>query len=516
MDSPHASNSSVHSAPKSASWFENSDARPSPHTIVIVGAGFSGMVVAINLLRSANERPLSVVLIDRAQTGGGVAFARRAYPYLLNVPAGRMSATAEAPLEFLAFAQRRLPHAISDDFLPRELYGEYLESLLARAERHSSPNVRFARILGSVIGIERVRRASELYVHLADGRGLNAHAVVLALGNPPPAHLPGAEAIRDFSRYVANPWTKPPGFRAGETVLLVGTGLTMADIALAGNAAAKGRAVLHAISRHGLVPLPQAPFRRVHDVHDSRRLRQPGVLSIRYLLRTVRTLSESATLRGGDWRESIGLLRDHAPAIWRHLPIGERRRFLRHARSYWDVHRHRLPEGAWTDIDALRRTGKLRIHAGRIGDLQLAGKQIRVRWRARGEDSPRTMLVDRVINCMGPDYDVRRTQDPLLRSLIAQGIAVPDPLGLGLVTGECGALTDARGRPAADNIYYVGPMLRSGHWEATAVQELRVHAEELAAHLASGSCRDQGDEGWCAASVTASDSAHRWRWSGCC
>src|SRR5580658_9646129 len=106
MDCPQATTSAEQSPRASAGWLRNSDLGPRPRTIVIVGAGFSGTIVAINLLRLADQRPLRVVLVDRAQAAGGVAYARRPYPYLLNVPAGRMSATSSDPLEFLAFAQR--------------------------------------------------------------------------------------------------------------------------------------------------------------------------------------------------------------------------------------------------------------------------------------------------------------------------------------------------------------------------------------------------------------------------
>jgi hypothetical protein len=32
-------------------------------------------------------------------------------------------------------------------------------------------------------------------------------------------------------------------------------------------------------------------------------------------------------------------------------------------------------------------------------------------------------------------------------------------------------------------LFYLGPMLRATHWEATAATELRDHAARLAAHL---------------------------------
>jgi uncharacterized NAD(P)/FAD-binding protein YdhS len=126
----------------------------------------------------------------------------------------------------------------------------------------------------------------------------------------------------------------------------------------------------------------------------------------------------------------------------------------------------------------------LHVRAGRLIAMQISGKQIRVRWRPRGENHERILAVDRVINCTGPDYDLRNTRNRLWHSLFTRGIAVPDPLGLGLLTREFGALQDANGHPVRD-LYYVGPMLRADHWETIAVQELRAHAEQLARHLAA-------------------------------
>jgi hypothetical protein len=55
-------------------------------------------------------------------------------------------------------------------------------------------------------------------------------------------------------------------------------------------------------------------------------------------------------------------------------------------------------------------------------------------------------------------------------------------LNLGLRTARYGACVDAQGRPS-EHLFYLGPMLRAGHWEATAATELGAHAEQLAAHL---------------------------------
>lgn len=453
-------------------------------TIAIVGAGFSGTLVAVNLLR-LSHRPLRIVLLDRGEIARGVAYTRREYPYLLNVPAGRMSASSADPLEFLSYVRRGLPDANAEDFLPRELYGEYLESLLANAELMAPSHTRLERLRGAAIAIEKVHRNSRLDVHLEDARTVRADVVVLALGNPPPAPLAGAETLQGSGRFAQDPWEGPLQVRAGETLLIAGSGLTMADIALAADRAAGGRIVIHAVSRHGLLPPAQASCRQVGDQDQSRALIAAVGSSVSKLFRTVRVLAEDAVLRQGDWREIIGVVRELAPSLWRRLPAPERARFLRHVRSYWDVHRHRLPDSSWRAVDALRRDGRLHIHAGRISELRAAGRRIRVTWCARGQCQSQTLLVDRAINCTGPDFNALRTRERLLRSLLAQGMAVPEPLGL--VTDARGALEDGRSGGAARNIYYVGPLLRAAHWETTAVQELRVHAEQLAEHLLSES-----------------------------
>lgn len=451
-----------------------------PRTITIIGAGFSGTSVALNLLRSGARASMKIVLVDVAAPARGVAYARRNYPFLLNVPAGRMSASNTDPGEFLRFARARLPHAGPQDFLARELYGQYLEASLAAAER--AAQVQFERVRGLVIAVAKVHRGSGLQLHFADGRTRHAEAVVLALGNPPPAPLAGTEGLRPTARCIQDPWAQPQDFRPGETVLAVGTGLTMADVVLAGMRTASGSAVVHAISRRGLLPPPQSAFEASHTEGDGRALLRAAALSARHLVRAVRTLAADIEQRHGDWREAIAFVRTLAPALWQRLSQRERGRFLRHAHCHWDIHRHRLPPQSWQALQALRRSGNLAVHAGRIVSLESVGRQIRVTWRARGELTPQRLLVDRVINCTGPDYDARRTRERLLRSLLAQGLACPDALGLGLLTDDLGALTDALGRTAT-NLYYIGPMLRAAHWETTAVPELRHHAARLAQHL---------------------------------
>ena len=132
---------------------------PLLRTIAIVGGGFSGTVVAANLLRRPPAGPTRIVLIERsADVGRGVAYAQRSFPYLLNVPTARMSASSLEPQQFLRFVQRRIPNATGEDFLPRALYGDYLQEVLLAAQLSSPRSVAFEKVQGEVTGVRRVER----------------------------------------------------------------------------------------------------------------------------------------------------------------------------------------------------------------------------------------------------------------------------------------------------------------------------------------------------------------------
>ncbi len=452
------------------------------NTIAIVGGGFCGTVLAANLLRSPPADATDIVLIERGgEMGRGVAYAERDYPYLLNVPAVRLSADSGDPLQFLRFAQRRLPNVGGEDFLPRALYGDYLQDALLKAERKAAPYMRLQRIFGEVLRITPHASDDRLMAQFADRPPLIADRVILALGNPPSPPQPWAEAVGGHHAYRRDPWDLPKELGAEHSVLIIGSGLTMVDIVSALTRGANGSPQLHTISRHGLIPQSQTEFRATEVQGDRAGFLACGS-SIRRVLAMTRELALKVENEGGDWREAITFLRHLAPSLWRRLPVAEQQRFVRHVRTHWDTHRHRIPPQAGDHIAELRRHGKLRVNAGRIDSIVPHGEQLQVRWRARGGDTLAVLTVDLVVNATGPDYVLKRSADALLSWLRGAGLVTEDALNLGLRTGQYGACVDAKGR-ASERLYYLGPMLRADHWEATAATELRDHAERLAAHL---------------------------------
>jgi uncharacterized NAD(P)/FAD-binding protein YdhS len=395
-----------------------------------------------------------------------------------------MSASSLEPQQFLRFVQRRIANASGEDFLPRALYGEYLQEVLLAAQLSSPRSVAFEKLQGEVTSVRRLERHLPLQVELADGGRITADDVVLALGNPNPASLPAAAEVVTHPAYVGDPYRIEPSFTRSQRVLLIGTGLTAADIVNAASTDPTRMPALHLLSRHGFVPPRQTAFKPDAFKGDGNALLLAAATSLRGLTAAVRLLASEAERLGGDWREAVTFVRHIAPTIWQRLSERDRVRFLRHLRAYWDVHRHRLPPEILSRIETLRAQERLHVHAGRIERMSAAGERIAVTFRPRGATEHQTIAFDRVINCTGPDYSIARSSDPLWRNLLQCGLCVPDALGLGLRTGPKGAVIDADGWPGP-HLFYVGPMLRADHWEATAVGELRTHAEQLAELLAT-------------------------------
>jgi uncharacterized NAD(P)/FAD-binding protein YdhS len=269
----------------------------------------------------------------------------------------------------------------------------------------------------------------------------------------------------------------------------------MADIAVA--AAERNPALtIMALSRHGLLPQSQVAAASTDLRAPSQVISQSQVsslvgLPLRALVRSVRDLVRSVQAQDGDWREVIGRMRDITPQLWRRLDETDRRRFLRHLRIFWDVHRHRMAPVTSERVAQLQRAGRLRIRAGRITQLCAAGRGVVALWRPRGRYDTQELWVDRVVECSGSDPRLEGTPSALWRQLLGDGIATPDGLGLGLPTSRNGALIDIHGAASA-RLFYLGPMLRAAHWEATAVGELRAHAHALASALAAAGNPESG------------------------
>jgi uncharacterized NAD(P)/FAD-binding protein YdhS len=448
-------------------------------TIAIVGGGFSGTALAIRLLGLPGASRLRIVLIEATgDPGPGLAYRTAPYPYLLNVPVARMSLDEHQPDDFLDFARCRLPAVAAGDYLPRALYGDYLRTRLSEAAARRRDGGSFEILTGTVVGTT-ARDRGGYRLRFADGGELGADEVVLATGTPVARHLPELAAVRSDPRYRHDPWQPAPEPDPAAPPLVIGTGLTMVDFACAWHDAHPDRP-LHALSRHGLLPLPQSAGTAAG--FDPGPLGSPlaAALTCRELMAAVRAAADTAA----DWRDVITHVRHRLPELWQRFPLVERRRFLRHVRTYWDIHRHRLPPAVDATLAELRARGLLVLHAGRLRAVATNARTLAVTFRPRGVPREQVLEVSALINCTGPDYAAGPGGTALGASLLDAGLACPEGTGSGWRTGPFGELVDRDGREAP-GLYYLGPLLRGRDWEATAVGELREHATRLAVRLAA-------------------------------
>jgi uncharacterized NAD(P)/FAD-binding protein YdhS len=435
-----------------------------PFTVAIIGGGFTGATLAAQLLRRSNPG-LRVVVIERSQPAGrGVAYGTLFNWHLLNVPTGKMSMFPDEPDHFLRWAQRNYDRMVErDSFMPRRVYGQYVGAILREVETTGAGRLQWLH--DEAVMLDRGTRGAE--IRLRSGERVIADKVVLALGNLPPGD-PAVPGLNGSSRYVSYPWSPAAveGVGSEKEVLLIGSGLTAVDIAVALRAR-EFKGVIHILSRRGLLPHP-------HKAVPAWPLfwNEASPRTARGLLHLVREQVNLAHQLGNDWRSVIDALRPVTSGIWRSWPEIERRRFLR----------HRLAPEVAKLFGHQIMGGKVRVYAGRILAYRETPGAAEISFRQRGKDSVEHLRVDRVINCTGPETDCRKLEDVLLADLRRQGVVRPDPLFLGLDAAANGAAIDRHGRPSTF-LYVVGPARKGQLWEATAVPEIREQVAELAQQL---------------------------------
>lgn len=452
-------------------------------TLVIIGAGFSGTLLALHVLRRAPAQT-QVVLIERSRRfGHGLAYGSGNPNHLLNVPVARMSAFHDKPNDFLDWlhAHPAWGNSTPQCFVSRQAFGTYVRDLLKAELRRPNNASRLILVRGEVQSVQA--SGGVLSVRLDRARTVNADMAVLATGNFPPEPPRVADpSFYDGPLYRPDPWA--PGVVEGldpaTPVLLIGSGLTAIDTVISlldlGHIGP-----ITALSRRGLLPLVHA-----EGSHRSWTGRAAFPSDAIALLQFMRRAAREAAGRGEAWQSVVDSLRPFTQDIWQSMPLRDRAAFLRHLRPWWDIHRHRMAPSVARRIAAAQADQQLRVRAGRIQSYhQVAPDRVEVHFRRRHRDGGAidSLIAGHVINCSGPTSDYARTDDPLLRSILDNEMARPDVLRLGLdVTGTC-ALREASGA-ISRQLFAVGPITKAMFWEMTAVPDLRRQCEALATHLA--------------------------------
>jgi uncharacterized NAD(P)/FAD-binding protein YdhS/predicted metal-dependent enzyme (double-stranded beta helix superfamily) len=450
---------------------------PGAPVVAIVGGGFSGAMVAAQLLRKAaqSDAPLHVALIDRQTSiAEGAAYRTPDSRHLLNTPASGMSAWPDRPDDLLRWARNRDSSVGPYTFLQRHAYGEYLRSTLFEAVEQAGArsSVEIRREEADVI--ERVENGWR--VHCSESVSIEAQAVVLATGHRPPMDPLDERWSGSRARYIEDPWSSLAltAIEADESVCLLGTGLTAMDVlqCLVG----RGRtAAVVGLSRRGLVPAAhaQAALPWIDSLSWlAPLLRAGGGITTRAITRRIRAAVRSAESTGQDWRQVIDGLRPYISEIWQALPPPERKRFLRHARAFWEVARHRMAPTVAGEVRKTVDAGIFSAAAARVLAARGTLEGVTLTVRRRGELAPETLEFDWVVNCTGPGQGIGLPS--IVADLVDAGFLEQDSLGLGVrSTADGRALVDDR---VIEDLVVIGSLRKADVWESTAVPELGLQA----------------------------------------
>jgi len=449
--------------------------------IVIVGGGFSGAVTAVNLARTLTHSAVIDIVEPRSVLGAGVAYAATDPAHRINVPASRMTVFADDPTQFDRWLRDQGALAADPDalwgghaFPQRALFGLYIAELVADAAK-ARPDVQIRHHRARATDIQA--HGSGFSVLLDEGTRLEAGRVILALSHPPPAvPAPLRAALAKGAPIVADPWA--PGaldpVADDASVLIVGTGLTMADV-VASLDRRRHHGPIIALSRRGLLSRGHnfAPAAASEIFKTA-----PPPTTALALSCAVRAQVRRAHSQGIPWQSVFDDVRANALRLWSALPLAEQRRLLRHLRPFWDVHRFRLSPQAEAAVARLHDTGQLQTLAASLAGADWDGKALTVQIQPRRAPT-KSLGVDAVVVTTGPAHGSILHANQALESLARQGLIRADGVGLGLDVDQHSRAIGQDGT-VARGLFIAGPLARGRFGELMGLPQVSDHAAAVA------------------------------------
>lgn len=449
--------------------------------VLIIGGGFSGMMTAINLIKEEAD-VLITIINDTYEPSLGAAYSTTNFVHLLNVPAGKMSAFANNPSDFIDWLKSKeeynhlITDSIENEFIPRAIYGVYLAEIVEKYKSH--PKINW--INGTAYDI---RITDEGYdVILKNNDCYSGNFLILASGNILPSNPPiKNETFYSSKNYFRNPWNDSflNKMNRNKPVLIIGTGLTMIDCVLSLKSI-QFKEKIYAISPRGYIPRPHTKAEIYPDFYSE--IKDQSLLAI---FKAVRKHIKKAEDTGIPWQSVIDSLRPHVQEIWKSFSDKEKLQFISHVRHIWGVARHRLPQHIHSEIDDLIKTGQLEIIGGRINNIiETNENELNVEVLLRKQKSYKTIKASCAINCTGPQTNYNTIENELYQNLIQKKIILPDANRLGIKATINYEILKSEST-VHKNMYAIGSLLRGVLWETTAVPELKQQAYDIAQQIKS-------------------------------
>jgi uncharacterized NAD(P)/FAD-binding protein YdhS len=439
-------------------------------TVAIIGGGFTGAAIALQLSRQVPTARL-LVFEPRPEIGPGLAYSTDDAACRINAQAARMSMLPDDASHFTRWiAASGQCSADTEAALPdgrvfprRNVFGRYVADQIV-------PLLESGRVIHHQSVVEDVAWQQGAWrISCTKAAPMRADIVILATGHAPPCLPPVLAGVAGQPCCIADPLA--PGALAaigqGDEVLIIGSGLTMADIVASLDRAGHTGRIL-SISRRGQAPRPHAGYEQppCGDYTDA-----PATALA--LVRRVRADAVRAVNSGLPWQSVFDAIRRQGQLIWSKLPDTERQRFLRHARPFWDAHRYRLPPATELTLQKRMDDGTLQIAAARLCGAQYADGRFAVTLRQRGATDSKQYGFDAIIVTTGPGRS-----SGLVAKLARAGVLVEDCTGLGFTCN-------------APGLYLAGPLSRGRLGEMIAVPEIARQAAAIAAEVSTSFCEQK-------------------------
>lgn len=452
--------------------------------IAIIGGGFCGAAVLINLIRNATE-PLKIVLINKDKVlAKGVAFNSSNHNHLLNVRVSNMSPFVNEPLHFAEWISRQselkafMSTDFIDKFITRNVYGKYIASLLEKTIAEAPKFLDIEIIIDEVTSINKLKNKQELV--LGSKETFIAEKVVLALGVFPPGNITIPNmAFYDSKKYFANPWNRNAlkNIYLEESIFLIGTGLTSIDLII--SLIQKGyHGKVYSFSKNGRLPLIHTDRKAYTAIQAELKV---GLSLITYF-KIFKKHLKLAWQSGYHTADVIDALRPITQQLWMGLNVDDKKQFIRHLSSLWNIARHRVPPQAYNKMQELIKSGKLELLSGNLNSIEEQNGKAVVTLKNRKSGCLKTIVADRIINCTGPQSDILKIDQPLIKNLLSNGTITPNELKIGIHTDTSCKVIDSNNK-VSEQLYAIGAILRGLFWESSAVPELRKQAEFVAKNI---------------------------------
>lgn len=443
--------------------------------IVIVGGGFSGAVLAWHLHRASPYTHNIIIVEPRDEVGRGLAYDSHDPAHRINVPALRMNLDYDEEGHFEqwliaeGYTARDQAAGVPGALFPtRAAFGDYVNAHVRKLDRAATHRKTIARAV--------VPQAAGYRVICDDGAEIDADVVVLAVCHTPPQVPSSLAPLQSRPRFIANPWQRDAlrEIAPDHRVLIVGTGLTMADIAASLDRQGH-RGHITAVSRRGLRSQPHAA-QQMEPFGDF--IEDPEHTTLSLLRRVRRTIAHAAR-DGLSWHPVLDQMRLQGIDIWRALPLNERAKLIRHLRPFWDTARFRIAPQVDDVITRRIAEGTLTIRAASVRASATQADDLAVDLRPRSNRNWEHAAFDAIVIATGPAHGTLFETNPLLGQIGEAGLARPDPLGLGIDVDLSGHAIGRDGVAAA-TLFVAGPLARGTFGELMGAADLARYARNIA------------------------------------